>query len=129
MGREDVSSGEIYEPRTVEQRMDLAAQSTVSIPVIFDCVKREVIWCDMSLSINGCRTDCGGNNVESNLSSVAAVCYSMVHIAKPNLYDLIDLHIRARGCKVYDKKEADVVFDLDTGITPFDTEVFMGEYL
>ena len=50
----------------------------------------------------------------------------MVHIAKPNLYDLIDLHIRARGCKVYDKKEADVVFDLDTGITPFDTEVFMG---
>ena len=129
MGREDVSSGEIYETMTVEQRMDLAAQSTVSIPVIFDCVKREVIWCDMSLSINGCRTDCGGNNVESNLSSVAAVCYSMVHIAKPNLYDLIDLHIRARGCKVYDKKEADVVFDLDTGITPFDTEVFMGEYL
>ena len=129
MGREDVSSGEIYEPRTVEQRMDLAAQSTVSIPVIFDCVKREVIWCDMSLSIDGCRTNCGGNNVESNLSSVAAVCYSMVHIAKPNLYDLIDLHIRARGQRVYDKKEADVIFDLDSGITPFDTEVFMGEYL
>lgn len=129
MGREDVKSGEIYEPRTVEQRMDLAAQSTVSIPVIFDCVEREVIWCDMGLSINGCRADCGGNNVESNLSSVAAVCYSMVHIEKPNLYDLIDLHIRARGRRVPDRNGADIVFDLESGITPFDTEVFMGQYL
>lgn len=129
MGREDVKSGEIYEPRTVEQRMDLAAQSTVSIPVIFDCIEREVIWCDMGLSINGCRADCGGNNVESNLSSVAAVCYSMVHIEKPNLYDLIDLHIRARGRRVPDRNDADIVFDLESGITPFDTEVFMGQYL
>lgn len=129
MSREDVNSGEIYEPKTVEQRMDLAVQSTVSVPVIFDCVKREVIWCDMNLSLNGCRDHCGGNNVESNLTSVAAVCYSMVHIAKPNLYDLIDLHIRARGRRADDKESADIVFDTDSGITPFDTELFMAEYL
>lgn len=129
MAREDVNSGEIYEPRTVEQKMDLAAQSTVSIPVIFDCVEREVIWCDMNLSLNGSRTHCGGNNLESNLLPVAAACYSMVHIARPNLYDLIDLHIRARGQRADDKKDADVIFDLESGITPFDTEVFMGEYL
>ncbi len=129
MGREDVRSGEIYEPRTVEQRMDLAAQSTVSIPAIFDCLKREVIWCDMHLSLNGCHQHCGGNNIESNLSSVAAVCYSMTQLARPNLYDLIDLHIRARGQRVDDMACADVVFDTESGITPFDTEVFMGEYL
>lgn len=129
MGREDVNSGEIYEPKTVEQKMDLASQSTVAIPVIFDCVRREVVWCDMSQSLNSCRNNCGGNNLESNLSGVAAVCYSMVNISKPNLYDLIDLHIRARGQRVYDKKEADIVFDTESGITPFDTEVFMSEYL
>ena len=49
MSREDVKSGEIYEPKTVEQKMDLTSQSTVCIPVIFDCVNREVIWCDMNL--------------------------------------------------------------------------------
>lgn len=129
MSREDVKSGEIYEPKTVEQKMDLASQSTVCIPVIFDCVNREVIWCDMNLSLNGCHSTYGGNNVESNLSGVVATCYSMVNISKPNLYDLIDLHIRARGLRVDNKEDADIIFDIDSGITPFDTEVFMGEYL
>lgn len=129
MSREDVKSGEIYEPKTVEQKMDLTSQSTVCIPVIFDCVNREVIWCDMNLSIDGCSTNRGGNNVESNLSGVAATCYSMVNMSKPNLYDLIDLHIRARGLKVDNKEDADIIFDIETGITPFDTEVFMGEYI
>lgn len=129
MSREDVKSGEIYEPKTVEQKMDLTSQSTVCIPVIFDCVNKEVIWCDMNLSLSGSHSNYGGNNVESNLSGVAATCYSMVNMSKPNLYDLIDLHIRARGLRVDRKEDADVVFDIDSGITPFDTEVFMGEYL
>ncbi len=129
MSREDVKSGEIYEPKTIEQKMDLTSQSTVCIPVIFDCVKREVIWCDMNLSLNSCHSNYGGNNVESNLSGVAAACYSMVNMRKPNLYDLIDLHIKARGLRVENKEDADVVFDVDSGITPFDIEVFMGEYL
>lgn len=129
MSREDVKSGEIYEPKTVEQKMDLTSQSTVCIPVIFDCVNKEVIWCDMNLSLNGYHSNYGGNNVESNLSGVAATCYSMVNMSKPNLYDLIDLHIRARGLRVDNKEDADVIFDIDSGITPFDTEVFMGEYL
>lgn len=129
MGREDVKSGEIYEPKTVEQKMDLTSQSTVCIPVIFDCETREIIWCDMNLSLGGCRYNSGGNNVESNLTGVAATCYSMVNMSKPNLYDLIYLHIKARGLKTENKEEADVIFDVDSGITPFDTEVFMGEYL
>lgn len=129
MGREDVTSGEIYEPKTVGQKMDLTSQSTVCIPVIFDCVNREVIWCDMNVSLRGCHSDYGGNNIESNLSGVAATCYSMVNMSKPNLYDLIDLHIRARGLRVANKEEADIIFDVDSGITPFDVDVFMGEYL
>lgn len=129
MGREDIASGEIYEPKTVEQKMDLASRSTICIPVIFDCVNREVIWCDMNLSLSACHTNRGGNNVESNLSGVAATCYSMVNMKKPNLYDLIDLHVRARGLRVDNKEDADIVFDIDTGITPFDTDVFMGEYI
>lgn len=129
MGREDVKSGEIYEPKTVEQKMDLTSQSVVCIPVIFDCVEREFIWCDMNVSLDGCYYHRGGNNVESNLMGVAATCYSVVNMKKPNLYDLIDLHIRARGLRVENKEEADIVFDINDGITPFDAEVFMGEYI
>ena len=129
MSREDVDSGEIYEPKTVEQKLDLSSQSTVCIPVIFDCVERKVIWCDMNLTISGCYTNVGGNNVESNLRGVAATCYSVVNMSKPNLYDLIDLHIRARGLRTESKEDADVVFDVDDGITPYDIDVFVGEYL
>ena len=129
MGREDVGSGEIYEPGTVEQKMDLTSQGVVCIPVIFDCLKREIVWCDMNLSLNGCRTNQGGNNLESNLNGAVATCYGMVHMHRPNLYELIDLHIRARGVQVDNKEEADIIFDVEEGITPFDTDVFMGEYI
>lgn len=129
MERGDVESGEIYEPKTVKQKIDLTAESTVAIPVIFDCVDRKVIWCDMSLSLDGCHRNYGGNNLESNLSGVSATCYSLTNISKPNLYDLIQLHIRARGLEVENKEDADVVFDVDDGITPFDTDVFMAQYL
>ena len=127
MERADVNSGEIYEPRLVKQKIALTSQSRVSIPVIFDCAERKLIWCDMNLALAGCRI--GGNNVESNLSSVALACYSMVHLHKPSIYDLVQLHIKARGTLCDNKEEADLVFDEDEGITPFDTEVFMSEYL
>lgn len=129
MGRTSASSGEIYEPKTVEQKMDLASASVVAIPVIFDCVNREIIWCDMNQTLDSVNTYHGGNNLESNLKGVAATCYGIVNMHKPNLYDLIGLHIKARGISVDNKEEADIIFDVNDGITPFDTEVFMGEYL
>lgn len=143
MERADVDSGEIYEPKTVEQKLDLTADSMVCIPVIFDCVKREFIWCDMNMSLSGIHANIGGNNLESNLSGVTAVCYSMVNVKKPHLYDLIALNVMGRGVLVDNREDADIVFDTalylnnDTVenerdkmvITPYDTELFMSEYL
>lgn len=143
MERADVNSGEIYEPKMVEQKLDLTAGSKVCIPVIFDCVKREFIWCDMNMSLSGVHMNTGGNNLESNLSGVTAVCYSMVNVKEPHLYDLIALNVMGRGVLVDNREDADIVFDTalylnnDTVenerdkmvITPYDTELFMGEYL
>lgn len=143
MERADVNSGEIYEPKMVEQKLDLTAGSMVCIPVIFDCVKREFIWCDMNMSLSGVHMNTGGNNLESNLSGVTAVCYSMVNVKKPHLYDLIALNVMGRGVLVDNREDADIVFDTalylnnDTVenerdkmvITPYDTELFMSEYL
>lgn len=129
MERENGETGEIFEPKTVQQKLDLASNSCVTIPVIFDCVTREMIWCDMNLSIDGCSYQYGEINVESNLKGVTATCFAMVNMKKPTLYDLIQLHICARGEEVSSKEEADLVFDLEEGITPYDADVFMGQYL
>ena len=103
--------------------------------------------------------------MESNISGITAVCYSMVNMQKPNLYDLITLNVRARGEFTSDREEADLVFDVEQWtetytnetesgkqktlkrradeqeierddksqdrkvITPYDTELFMREYL
>ncbi|MCC8098419.1 MAG: TerD family protein [Eubacterium sp.] len=160
MLRENVNSGEIYEPKTVEQTMDLTSESVVCIPVIFDCIERKFIWCDMNLSFNSIRNRFY-NNVESNLCGTAAVCYSVVNMAKPNLYDLIELHIKARGLRTDSKEDADIIFDINPDIepaadiqnnfenepqnepsaektedksiprviTPYDLDIFMGEFL
>lgn len=124
MNRESINSGEIYEPKTVEQCMDLSSPTATSIPVIFDIVNREFIWCDIGLTNHK-----EFNNVKNNLNDITAIAYNIVHMYKPNLYDLINLHIKARGIQVDNKEEADIIFDINEGITPFDIDIFMGEYL
>lgn len=116
MERENGARGEIFEPSTVEQRIDLTANSTVAIPVIFDCVEKKFIWCDMSLGAY--LEDVRCNNLENNLSGVSAVCYAMVNFNKPNLYDLARINAQARGELVTDMGEADVVFIGDNDAVP-----------
>ena len=111
MEREDVDSGEIFEPTTVNMIMDVNADGKTAIPVIFDCVERKFIWCDMNLGIDSCHR--GGINLESNISSVTATCYAMTHLNKPNIYDLVMLNTLARGTVVKDRNDADIIFSND----------------
>lgn len=117
MEREDVASGEIFEPTTVNMVMDVNAEGTVAIPVVFDCVERKFIWCDMNLGIEN--SYYGGNNLESNLSGVTATCYAMTHLNKPNIYDLATLNAIARGTIVNDRNEADIIFS-NNSTTPYE---------
>lgn len=117
MEREDVNSGEIFEPTTVNMVMDVNAEGTTAIPVIFDCVERKFIWCDMNLAIE--RNHYGGNNLESNLSGVTATCYALTHLNKPNLYDLVMLNTKARGTIVEDYNDADIIFS-NRDIVPYE---------
>ena len=114
MEREDANSGEIFEPKTVEQKMDLSADSKVAIPAIFDCKERKFIWCDMNLALASYGN--GGNNLESNLKGVTATCYGIAHLNKPNLYELVYLNAFARGEIVKDRNEADIIFSNDKTI-------------
>lgn len=114
MEREDVNSGEIFEPKTVEMKIDLTADSTVAIPVIFDCVERKFIWCDMNLQNASSRFY--GNNLESNLHGVTATCYGLTHLNKANIYDLVMMNAIARGSIVTNRNEVDIIFSNDTTV-------------
>ena len=112
MEREDVNSGEIFETSTVEQRIDLTAETTTAIPVLFDCVTREYIWMDVAGNINGMNRCCA--NLEGNLSGVSAMCYGIVKGHKPQMYDLAVMNALSRGTIVEDRNDADTIFDMNT---------------
>lgn len=126
MTREDADAGEIYEPKTVKQKMKLASASNCVTPVIFDLKNRKFIWCDI---ISNDNTHWYPNNLENNLSSTAAICYSMVNNEKPDLYTLFMLHASSRGTLVDNKEDADIIFDVDGDVTPFDFDIIISEYL
>lgn len=131
MTRNDMKSGEIFEPSTVKQRMDLASATTTCIPVIFDLRERVLIWCDMALTADHVRAGYGGINVESNLPSVVVTCKAMVDVKKPNLYDLFTFNAKARGVITDNPDEADIRFGLDDNcdVKPSDIDVIVGKYL
>lgn len=111
MERQDLNSGEIFEPSTVQMVIQPQTKATSCVPVLFDLVDRCFIWMDMNLNIE--RSWYGGNNLESNFSSVQGVCHSMVNVGKTNLYALVSLNAIARGKITADRDEADIIFDND----------------
>ena len=111
MEREDVNSGEIFEASTVEQRIDLTAETTTAIPVLFDCVTREYIWMDVAGNISSTNRCCA--NLEGNLSGVSAMCYGIVKGHKPQMYDLAVMNALARGSIVENRNDADTIFDMN----------------
>ena len=135
MEREYPNSGEIFEPQTVAMKMDLTNDAEYCIPAIFDCKERRFIWCDLG----GSAESYAYNNLESNLKGVTAACYAISNIKKPNMGALAYLNAKARGELVETREEADTIFSPDATIpegkenvrviTPFDTDVWMGEML
>lgn len=126
MEREQSDMGEIFEPNTVKQRIDLATNSETSLPMVFDLVERKMIWLDLSLSLQRLGFT---NTLENNFASAREVLQIMTNLKRPNLYELIIMNVMARGMLVDNKEEADIIFDLEDGITPYDIDEIIGKYL
>lgn len=123
MIREKAQSGEIFEPKTVVDKVDVASKTKVVIPVIIDLETRQVVWTDLSLS-----SQAKINNVESNKMGLGKMAKAMCNYNRANLYDLFSMHVEARG-ELTDKVEATNIFSLHEGITPFDNDRIMSEFL
>jgi hypothetical protein len=125
MARQYPDSGEIFEPKTVENKADITADTIICIPMILDIYENKVIWTDLFLKSN----PNWYNNIEGNEKGMVLMGKAMTNLVKPNLYDLFELHAKARGIRCEDKENADAVFSLDKGITPYDYEKIISEYL
>lgn len=135
MYRNDMNSGEIFEPSTVQDRIDVNAESTTCVPVIFDCINREFIWCDMTYDI---LTNIS-NTIENGSNKVIEIVKAIIDIGRPNLYDLIVLNACARGNLVSDPKTADIIFSNDQHIiedndsarfvTAYDTDYYVSNMM
>ncbi|HWO54513.1 MAG TPA: TerD family protein [Paenibacillus cookii] len=125
MMRKKPGSGEIFEPKTVANKIDITADTQIAIPVILDLVERTVIWTDLSLT----RYPHYVNNVEGNQKGMVLMGKAMTKLRKPDLYDLFMLHAKARGELVDTPEQAEAVFSVEHGVTPYDIELIMAEYM
>ena len=124
MSRTKANSGEVFEARTVKDRVDVASNTRICIPAIFDLIEGNVIWADIAL-----RNAPSWNNVKTNLSGVSVMTRAMMSLVKLDLHTLFTLHARARGELTDDRSKAKTVFSIDEGITPFDLPRIGAEFL
>jgi hypothetical protein len=124
MARQEANSGEVFEPRTIQDKVDIAANTQVSLPAIFDLAEQRVIWADIAL-----KSSPWWNNVANNLSGVSLMLRAILALQKPTLHTLFGLHIKARGSMAASRKEAGTVFSVDEGVTPFDIDKIAADYL
>lgn len=125
MQRNGFNDGEVFEPATVDMKIDIKSASKVSIPAVFDCESREIIWTDINVSPDKIKPI----TIEDNSSRIAKAINAIININKPTLYDLVYFNATARGEIVENKYEADIVFSNDTTEVPiFDNEGVLIDY-
>jgi len=125
MLRQEPKSGEVFEPKTVADRIDLTIEAQAAMPIILDLQERMVIWVDAAMKRNRGYV----NNVHGNSDQIVLLGKAFTQIAKPNLYDLFRLHAMARGEMVTEAENAETVFAPDRGVTPFQLEVIASQYM
>ena len=129
MTRDKPNSNEIYDAKTVDQKIDVTSESRTAIPVVFDLKERKAIWLDMvtpNRGLDGRRV----NSVETNRASLIDIVEGAMSLDnKPTLYDLFTMHAGARGEIVDDIEDAKTVFSWDGDVKPTDASVILSEYL
>ena len=126
MEREQKQHGEIFEASTVKNKVDITCDSTQVLVCLYDIARKEYIWADTPLKGASYYSY---NNLNTVKGQLAYTIEGLAEMKKPNLYDLFEMHAKARGVIVTDKSEADTVFSIHEGVTPFDSEVIASQFM
>lgn len=146
MMRQGPQSDEMFEPSTVQERIDLTADSHICIPAIIDIQERRILWCDLGLK----RQPKVYHPMGDNIAELALIARAMTELKRPDLYTLFMLHAKARGTLVETLGMANLVFTAElesnrvaevaeyltegppverTVITPLEQEYIMKQFL
>ncbi len=119
------NSGEVFEAKTVQDKVDITASTRACVPVIIDAQGHSVYWADLGL-----KSQRQINNAARNSVGMSQIGRAIVNLNKPTLHDLLLMHAEGRGEVVGKKEDADTVFDVHEGVvTAFDTDVLLSVYM
>ena len=125
MQRDEINKEVPFEPSTLEGTIDISSEGTNYSPVVYDVQTGEFIWIDVTgLGKTGKIINTNGQAVAFN-----SALYMATHNEIPELYDLVRLNAEVRGEIVASKEEADVIYSLREGITPYDLDIISADLL
>ena len=114
MEREHASSGEAYDPRTVEYAQDIRSNAIAMNAMVLDIENRTMTMVDMDMrKDSGRREDTGNSDTRNTLNDLRTTTMAAVSKEGPTMYDVLTANIAARGELVDNPRDADVVFGID----------------
>lgn len=137
MVRADGQSGDVYDARTVRQKVDLTTSGQRVLVGYVDVATRQFVWADIVLPAR-----CSGfNAVESATIMSGLLARGVVNPIRPTIGNLLAEHALARGELVATPDDADMVFTSQLPntvapakagqvvVTAYDAEVIIADYL
>lgn len=115
----------VFDPAKSIFRSDISMESEACIPVVFDLKTKEVVWIDSVVPT----PHSVPNNIEHCKCATGNLIRAILTAPYPNLYDLINFNVVARDGEITSKEDADIIFSLDEGITPYDLEIINKEWI
>ena len=107
-----------FDPAKSLIRSDVTSDARLCTPMVFDLYTREVIWLDAVVTS---RTFY--NVADRHSDSYVNTVRGLLSASYPQFSTMVNLQVNNRDCEIVENKEdADVIFSLTEGITPFSAE-------
>jgi hypothetical protein len=107
MVRDGLKSGMKFEPQSVEFKFDINSPTSKHLPFVFDLVDNRLIYLDLAGKGGRHQTIEGSPNL---LKETLRVSKTLLE-RKPNYFDVVALHVKARGKLVETAADAERVID------------------
>ena len=124
MTRKDVKSGEVYEPKSVENAFTVNSASIAVIPLVFDIVEGVGIFTDVAINSHSAI-----NNASNMHRSTKNVLTGLVGKKTVNYDDVISANLAARAERVSSPEDADMVIKLRDGESSITFDDFLAKWL
>lgn len=124
MTRKDVTSGEVYEPKSVENAFTVNSSATAAIPLVFDIVEGVGIFTDVAVN-----SPSSINNASNMHRSTKNVLTGLVGKKTVNYDDVISANLAARAERVSSPEDADMVIKLRDGESSITFDEFLAKWL